>query len=553
MFFVYGNSGALGLLLTRVWLLLRSRTGTKGVPPKKKKKFIHIFVHVYIYAYTHFFFWDKKRMLYYNIHYNIALSNGKWMTKIDSNALSDKKNSSYKWFVATENKSTLGNPKWLLTRLLLPTYLIGATIVFFCDINKWESFGRIGADGCILIVTLFVILIWFVFFVFHFFIESHPIKFFIKKNKTKKNITFFFKKKRVRMPAYVDYIYLKRELKDLLFWGLYFVVVHGMLSIVVVTAPQYLSYFWYSSINIPILCVGYLGTLISTNYKVLKWNNLLGFIEDHRDTIKHLSPFPSTTIDRQQIHQQNTLIRSFLLYSSKPFFRPRVKDDPPEGNYNYNHDHNANPNLNINLPNSSHFDKRFVLSLENILSNIQSLHIFMDFLFAEFAHENLIGLPLLHAYICTLARIQFVALFLMCIHVCIHIGLIELIQFKTFVLSQTSDEETPNRETHKSLLPESIVRSEIVFNTSKTILEKFQLLVAKFITTDAPYCLNISHSQRMALVFLSKQKNLDDYSTTQIASFFDECIREMFGLIRDSFARFTKTDMYEKLCEYHEH
>ncbi|ETO20231.1 hypothetical protein RFI_16988, partial [Reticulomyxa filosa] len=213
------------------------------------------------------------------------------------------------------------------------------------------------------------------------------------------------------------------------------------------------------------------------------------------------------------------------------------------------------------------------LSLRDVLSDKYKLEVFMDFLVAEYSHENLLAI-------------------------------IELTQFKTFVLSLEQQRQQQQQQEqlqqwlpstitapHSNLtldvgsgtpfsevfsprssstliisLPPDIVQSHIVTCAQFSLHQKFVLLVEKYILSNATFCLNISSDERNCLVDHYRQsKNMPSSSSSSSSSpisidtqtqssvdfsiIFDACTREIFCLVSDSFKRFMSTDMYQKLFE----
>ncbi|ETO07745.1 hypothetical protein RFI_29646 [Reticulomyxa filosa] len=97
-----------------------------------------------------------------------------------------------------------------------------------------------------------------------------------------------------------------------------------------------------------------------------------------------------------------------------------------------------------------------------------------------------------------------------------------------------------------------------VTNTEELIeelREKAQQLYDKYILSDAPYAINISHDQRNDIMnFIAKKPN-DDVAIWERAtvlkfiSAFDSCGIEMFRLLVNAFRRWKKTEQFSQLSE----
>ncbi|ETO23552.1 hypothetical protein RFI_13627 [Reticulomyxa filosa] len=156
------------------------------------------------------------------------------------------------------------------------------------------------------------------------------------------------------MPSYVDTIFLKREINWILYTGSFTLLAYIMYVVCVATDQSYtrLSWFGYLAalgLVISILCL--FAIMIST-YGVLKWNHLLTFIKQYRDSIGHHD------------HTSLLLARYETMKKREEIRQKEFKNKNQAGNK--------------------------ILNLRDILSTKNGLELFMNHLFQEFSYENLL-------------------------------------------------------------------------------------------------------------------------------------------------------------------
>ncbi|ETN97206.1 hypothetical protein RFI_40325 [Reticulomyxa filosa] len=110
---------------------------------------------------------NNKCKTYYNIHYNLAVSNN-WATIINKKAFSTGMLEKLRWFAAIRNKATFGSVRWVLSRVTVPIITLEFIIVTACEWLKKPSFTRTTANTVIILAAVFATYLWFPTFFYIF-------------------------------------------------------------------------------------------------------------------------------------------------------------------------------------------------------------------------------------------------------------------------------------------------------------------------------------------------------------------------------------------------
>ncbi|ETO29451.1 hypothetical protein RFI_07669, partial [Reticulomyxa filosa] len=413
----------------------------------------------------------KTTFRYYNTHYNIALSQGRWVACLNQNALRIGDYGQMQWFVRTSNKNTLGSPTWMFSHICLPFFVFVLILLELAPIIS----DFVSRAASIIIFAMYVITVAILW---------------------------------MKMPAYVDYIHLKREERTLLFWCLFQLVSYIVYTITLTidSKDRYFPYLVYVCIFNICFAMFDCGYIVTSTRQVLVWNDLVSILHDYKKARRVAS------IESSEKSTQHSLS---VRYEQSRKRKAKILLTKLDHTFNQNHDQvhdNAGEHVVISNETAAMSDASSrALTLRQILSQKRTLEVFIQFAFGEFAHDNILGI-------------------------------IELTQFKEMMSKkQPGSEDRPSLIT----LPSDIVKSQIVFDDAKTDLEKFQMLVEKFILNNATFCLNIPYEQRAKLIAAYENRQP---ASEEMVTIFDDCIIELFDLIGDCFSRFRTTDMYIQLC-----
>ena len=163
------------------------------------------------------------------------------------------------------------------------------------------------------------------------------------------------------------------------------------------------------------------------------------------------------------------------------------------------------------------------IKLNQVLSQEKSLNLLMQHLAKEFSMECLLSL-------------------------------IEFLQWQEYILSKY-DWFVPEMNNisikYEIVLPQSIPRSEIIFDNYDSDKMKAYKLFQKYVAVGSQYEINISSQTRVELI--RKMGNLqewlrnDNIDDLYLFSLFNKCCVEMIRLLNGSFARFKQTTYVKKL------
>ncbi|ETO18845.1 hypothetical protein RFI_18401 [Reticulomyxa filosa] len=495
-------------------------------------------------------------LLAYDINMSLANSEQKWMHYLNSAQMGSTQKT-HEWYL--KHRNTLGNDRFLLVYVVIPTILVLCTISTTLN----EITRTVNSSRVIQIVT----------FVLYF-------------------VVFFYNWK-YKLPAYYDYIYLRSEMKLIMFFGSFSILLYFVYAVVRFLDPNehVVSVFTILAIFNPFFALSLTGICLVSTFIVLKWSGLRNFYKQFkkmygttqgtRETMLKLryETWHKKMIQRQIEKRQNRILlrqdddMAALTMNWKELFQSILPRNTHRNSLDSLDSHIHDPNLSYNTLNQNH---RQILSLTDILQVMHRLEIFMDFLFHEFSHENLLGISPLYVYtymyiyvhIHTYTYIyMYMHMYTYTLYVHIRIlcyviiAVIEFSQFQNYYLRKSSNANIINSTNANNTvvdigdtmsqtvrLPEEMVKSEIVFDESKTIEEKIILLTKKYLLNGAPLMLNVSYPVR---TFFEQLNNLAGMSERDKAVIFVQPIREILNLMGDSFFRFSMTEMYNQLLKEH--
>ncbi|ETO26899.1 hypothetical protein RFI_10234 [Reticulomyxa filosa] len=480
--------------------------------------------------------------LYYNLHHNVAISQGRWVHSLNKSAL--VMSDSLKWFIRTSVRRTYGNVRWVYTRFVVPIFVVEYMLYLILQFTGQLDLERIVNNASFLLLAVVVLYYW---------------------SKT---------------PNYADYIYLKLELQYLLGGTCMLIVMYIGYSLALAFDPsfRYFTRFEYLAFVCVPIGAGCTVIIVFSTYGVLKLNDLWSFLSSldraelvkadsddgaaHRNSGRQHSPRnPGSAPPRMSWNTHAELRQVVQLRYAVHRNNKQMSTVSTSSSNRQNNTRDSSKLLSFIRSYGHSLDSTGLmqLHLRDILAHEHHLQVFMDFLIGEFSQENLLVI-------------------------------IEVTQFKDKVRGslkhETKEDVADDDEAALHLvamdamddnaakgqigvlkrgkdlqisLPEKMVQSEIVSSGNLTIEQKFEKLVEKYILLNSPFCINISDHQRANLLtqyalckarqnsqngVVQEEMTLDKYLTV-----FDECLREIICLIKDSFGRFIYTDMYHKLCE----
>ncbi|ETO29122.1 hypothetical protein RFI_08006, partial [Reticulomyxa filosa] len=304
-----------------------------------------------------------------------------------------------------------------------------------------------------------------------------------KKKKKKKNFMYRF-----------YYIHLKKEIKHLLFWCL-FVMASYVIYITVLTIDhnfEFLPYLVYVCVFNIFFAIFDCGYIVTSTRQVLIWNDLMIILHDYKQSQRTVSMKNSEKVTQQSLSLQ------YEQYRKRKVKALLAELNQVDG-LNQKHDQ-IHSSSEATVASNDYFGvaetSSQALTLRQVFSQKRTLEVFIQFAFGEFAHDNILGI-------------------------------IELVQFRE---TMSKKEITNESKPLPIILPADIVKSQIVFDDTKTDLEKFRMLMEKFILNNAIFCLNISHAYRTKLISIYDNNKLLAQDMTAI---FDDCIFELLYLIGD--------------------
>ncbi|ETO30604.1 hypothetical protein RFI_06519 [Reticulomyxa filosa] len=421
---------------------------------KKKKILYKIVVKNSVLPFGYFF---KKIIMghdrYYHLKQSQHLSHGEWVGYINQHQVEVYRLSNF----FEKYKKTFGNEKWLVSRVVAPQFLIECICEFMLDfVIKPIWLQYIFRTLTLAISTTIVSVVWF------------------------------------KMPSYVDTIFLKREIKWLLYLILIVFISYTMYTICVIMDPQFrrLPRFGYLAIFDPIFSVlGFVAIMGHTidQYKLLTLREILS-------AKNGLELFMNFLF--QEFSYENLLgliefaqFRNFLLSVQMKELQAigamaTLENVPKSGT------------LGAGLEEKNE-DKADLKQLTMIVSVDMPMTVHSD--------DKIIS-----------SRIS--------------------LDSSVFHID----------------LPLDIVQSEIVFDNTLTPNTKFKLLVEKYILNNGRFTLNVSDQNRLHLIRLYTQVIRPCHTHVQVDvdhCVFDACSLELYALMHDNFSRFKQSDVYIKYCK----
>jgi len=164
-----------------------------------------------------------------------------------------------------------------------------------------------------------------------------------------------------------------------------------------------------------------------------------------------------------------------------------------------------------------------------VLQDLKGFELFMEHLFSEFASENLL---------CYLELCQFRQM------------------MKKRCENEMNDVKLDDPHGKEYVLSDQLPKSSIVFDNELNERSKICGLINKYIKTSATYEINIPYQMRMNFIAFLKDKGntserntLNMMSSSDLVFLFDPILKEISGLMRSSFSRFTSTAAFHKYIQ----
>ena len=128
------------------------------------------------------------------------------------------------------------------------------------------------------------------------------------------------------------------------------------------------------------------------------------------------------------------------------------------------------------------------------------------------------------------------------------LSIIEIAQFRQYLINKLDIEEG---KVHVLVeFYRDIPKSSIVLDENGSNFYKFSLLCQKYIYNSADHCVNLSYDTRTKLIdFVNNEEKFNQLNSIDKVKIFDQAIKELVLLIKDSFSRFLRSEECENLLQ----